>query len=65
MMLYFFYGFILLVILQRLIELAAARKNEKWMKSQGAIEFGQEHYPFIVLLHVLFFAAINYRSNLY
>lgn len=57
-MLYFDYGFILLVILQRLIELAVAKKNEKWMKSQGAVELGQEHYPFIVLLHVLFFGAL-------
>jgi methyltransferase len=40
---------------QRLIELAIARKNEKWMKQQGASEFGAKHYKYMVTIHLLFF----------
>jgi len=49
-----FFGF---VILQRLIELLIAARNENWMKKQGAIEFGDRHYPVIVWMHVLFLAC--------
>ncbi len=49
--------FIAVIIVQRAIELVIARKNEIWMKARGALEFGREHYPWIVLIHVLFFAG--------
>jgi methyltransferase len=47
-----FVGFI---ILQRLAELTIAKRNEQWMKSKGAIEFGQGHYPAMVFIHTAFF----------
>lgn len=47
-----------IVILQRLIELLVARRNEKWMKSQGAFEAGSTHYPFMVGMHILFFISL-------
>ncbi|MBT2639035.1 MULTISPECIES: isoprenylcysteine carboxyl methyltransferase family protein [unclassified Bacillus (in: firmicutes)] len=47
--------FIGLIIFQRLTELVIARKNEAWMKAQGAIEFGQGHYPAMVSIHTAFF----------
>lgn len=50
-----FYAFI---ILQRMIELFIARKNEKWIKKQGAVEFGQKHYRYIVVMHILFFIVL-------
>jgi methyltransferase len=50
--------FISFVILQRLIELVIARKNERWARSQGAMAFGEAHYPYIVALHTLFIAAM-------
>jgi methyltransferase len=50
--------FILFVIIQRLSELYIARGNEKWLRSQGAVEYGKEHYPFIVALHTLFIICI-------
>ncbi|MCA0985839.1 isoprenylcysteine carboxyl methyltransferase family protein [Guptibacillus algicola] len=53
-----FTAFFLLVVFQRLAELVVARKNEKWMKDNGAFEAGQEHYKFIVFLHVAFLAAV-------
>lgn len=53
-------GFYLLlgfVVGQRLVELAIAKSNEKSLKSRGAVEAGQEHYRWIVLLHVAFFLS--------
>ncbi|MCM3317059.1 isoprenylcysteine carboxyl methyltransferase [Rummeliibacillus stabekisii] len=46
-----------LICIQRLVELRVARNNERYMKSQGAIEFGQAHYKYIVMLHVAFLAS--------
>ncbi|EIJ78606.1 hypothetical protein PB1_13649 [Bacillus methanolicus PB1] len=53
-----FWLFISVIIIQRLLELIVAKQNEKWMKSQGAVEFGQKHYPIIVIVHILFFFAL-------
>ncbi|WP_338470903.1 isoprenylcysteine carboxylmethyltransferase family protein [Niallia sp. XMNu-256] len=50
-----FYLFFTLIVLQRIGELIIAKRNEEWMKARGAQEFGQEHYPFIVFIHTLFF----------
>jgi methyltransferase len=50
--------FISFFILQRLSELYIARRNEKWLLSQGAIQYGQNHYPFIVALHTLFILSL-------
>lgn len=50
----FFIGFI---IFQRITELVIAKRNEKWMKSQGAIEFGRGHYPAMVAIHTAFFLS--------
>ncbi|MFD1206915.1 isoprenylcysteine carboxyl methyltransferase family protein [Sporosarcina contaminans] len=49
---------LMLVILQRIIELFVARRNERWMKSKGAIEAGEGHYPFMVAMHIAFFVSL-------
>jgi methyltransferase len=54
----YFIIFILFVITQRLSELYIARGNEKWLRSQGAVEYGKEHYPFIVAMHTLFIVSM-------
>lgn len=46
------------VIIQRIIELFVAKRNEEWIKSQGGYEVGKEHYPFMVALHVSFFISL-------
>ena len=46
------------VILQRIIELAIAKRNEKWLISRGAVEYGREHYKYIVMLHVGFILSL-------
>lgn len=50
--------FLLVIIIQRLVEVAIAKSNEKWMKSQGAQEFGQSHYRLMVLMHTAFFVCL-------
>jgi len=54
----YFILFILFLITQRLSELYIASRNEKWLLSQGAIEYGKNHYPYIVALHTLFIISI-------
>ncbi|TLS35636.1 isoprenylcysteine carboxyl methyltransferase family protein [Pseudalkalibacillus caeni] len=53
-----FWIILAVVIVQRLGELAIAKKNERWMKKQGAYEVGADHYPQIVLLHIVFFLSL-------
>ncbi|MDB5000592.1 MAG: isoprenylcysteine carboxyl methyltransferase [Mucilaginibacter sp.] len=53
-----FIFFISFLIIQRLAELYVSSKNEKWLLRNGAIEYGKEHYPYIVLLHTLFIISL-------
>lgn len=46
------------VLLQRLVELVIAKRNEKLMKRRGAIEIGQAHYKWFILVHSLFFICL-------
>ncbi|MBB5395492.1 isoprenylcysteine carboxyl methyltransferase family protein [Mucilaginibacter sp. AK015] len=50
--------FILFLIFQRLAELYVSSRNEKWLLKNGAVQYGQEHYPFIVALHTLFIISV-------
>lgn len=50
--------FLAFVIFQRICELVIAKRNEKWMKAQGGVEFGKTHYLFIVFVHALFFISL-------
>jgi methyltransferase len=54
----YFIIFIAFLVFQRFTELYISRRNEKWLLSQGAIEYGREHYPYIVALHTLFIASL-------
>ncbi|WP_028402753.1 isoprenylcysteine carboxyl methyltransferase family protein [Ectobacillus panaciterrae] len=49
-----FFVFFAFVVLQRIVELVIAKRNETRMKEKGAIEFGEGHYKYIVLLHISF-----------
>lgn len=46
-----------LVALQRLLELGLSRRNERLVRSKGAVEWGRGHYPFMVALHVSWLVA--------
>jgi len=47
-----------LVTLQRLAEVAFARRNERRLMAQGAREYAPEHYPAIVALHGAWLAGL-------
>jgi len=47
-----------LVIVQRILELRTARRNEALMRSRGAVEAGAGHYAPIVALHTLWFIGM-------
>ncbi|KMJ59698.1 hypothetical protein AB685_02190 [Bacillus sp. LL01] len=49
--------FFAFIITQRVVELGIARRNEQWILSQGAVEYGKEHYKYMVSLHVAFLAS--------
>lgn len=54
----YFIIFICFFIFQRLSELYIAKQNQKWLLQQGAVEYGREHYPYIVAMHTLFIVSI-------
>ncbi len=47
-----------LVTLQRLFELWLSNRNTSRLLARGAREVGARHYPFIVLVHVMWLAAL-------
>ncbi|GAA0348092.1 alkylpyrone methyltransferase [Bacillus carboniphilus] len=53
-----FWAVFVFLIFQRLVELRIAKRNEIWMKQQGAIEFGKEHYGLMVAMHIAFFVSL-------
>ena len=47
-----------IVTLERLGELLLARRNTQALLQRGAVEFGANHYPLIVLLHAAWLAGL-------
>lgn len=54
----FFYIIVGLVIIQRLVELVIAKKNEKKSLAAGGIEYDKKGYSGIVIMHVMFFISL-------
>lgn len=52
-----FTGIVVLLVGERLFELAIARRNQQWLVSQDAVEVGAGHYPWMVVQHSLFLAS--------
>ncbi len=48
-----YYVFILLIGVERLVELAVSRRNARWSFDHGGREFGRGHYPVMVSMHGL------------
>lgn len=46
------------LVVQRFAELAVAKNNERWMKTNGAYEVGGGHYKWIVIVHMMFFLSL-------
>jgi methyltransferase len=53
-----FVGFVVTIIVQRLLELRLAKRNERWALAHGAKEYSPEHYPWIVALHTAWIFGI-------
>ncbi len=47
-----------LVVAQRLVELADARRNSRRLLAEGGVEVGARHYPAIVALHAAWLVAL-------
>ncbi|WP_108671181.1 isoprenylcysteine carboxyl methyltransferase family protein [Peribacillus acanthi] len=60
-----FKWFLLFILLQRAIELGIAKSNEKWMKKNGGVEFGQTHYIWMIAMHTLFFISLFMEVTLF
>ena len=54
-----FWILICLVIFQRLAEVVVARRNERIVRSEGAVEFDRKGYGVIVAMHVAFFISLT------
>jgi methyltransferase len=52
------YGILLLVALQRLVEMRYAARNTAALRRRGAVEVGARHYPLIVALHSAWLLAV-------
>lgn len=50
-------GMIALLGLERIFELGVAVRNQRWLRSRGAVEVGTEHYPVMVAMHSLFLVS--------
>lgn len=48
---------VMMVALQRLLELRYSRRNERRLRSLGAVERGAGHYPAMVALHALWLVS--------
>lgn len=53
--------FMTLIVIERLYELKISKKNAAAVLGKGGIEAGREHFPYMVVLHMTFFAAIPYE----
>jgi methyltransferase len=43
---------IAVIAVERIAEMVVAERNRAWSRAQGGVEFGAEHYPVMVVLHV-------------
>jgi methyltransferase len=53
-----FWAVLALVVIQRLAELAFAKRNTRRLLAEGAAEIGAGHYPIIVAVHVGWLVAL-------
>ena len=49
---------ITVVIAQRLLELRLAERNTARLRARGGYEVGEDHYPFMVVLHLMWVASL-------
>jgi methyltransferase len=47
-----YWTFVAAVGVERLVELTVSRRNANWSLERGGLEYGREHYPVMVVLHL-------------
>ena len=47
-----FTALIVVVAIERIVELVVSKRNLAWSKANGGVEFSFGHYPFMVFLHI-------------
>lgn len=55
---------VVLIGLQRLLELRYSHRNERRLRARGAVERGAGHYPFMVAIHALWLASTLFEGLL-
>ena len=60
---YYFYTFIFIIILERILEIIKSKQNEKWLRENGALEYGRDHYKYFFILHTLFYISLITEYN--
>jgi len=60
---YYFYTFIFIIILERILEITKSKQNEKWLRENGALEYGRDHYKYFFILHTLFYISLITEYN--
>ena len=58
-----FTALVALLITQRVLELLLAEKNRRWSLAHGGVESGQQHYPVIVGMHVLYYGSLIFERH--
>ncbi len=43
---------LVLVAIERIVELIISKRNLKWSFAQGGVEFGRSHYKYMVVIHL-------------
>jgi methyltransferase len=61
---FYFYSFISFIVFERIVELIRSKQNEKWLRENGAKEYGKEHYKYFIILHALFFTSLVTEYNI-
>jgi len=50
-------GLLLLLVLERVVELVISRRHAAWAFDRGGVEFGRRHFRLMKLLHACFFCS--------
>lgn len=54
----FLWAIFIYLVVQRLVEVNIAKRNERWLKVHGGVERGEGHYKWFIIVHTLFFLSI-------
>ena len=58
MSVYFVFTILIIVVaVERIIELFVSKRNLRWSFAQGGIEYGRSHYKYMVTIHVFLLAG--------